>query len=803
MFRNPAMRLLLRLALALIVAAAVLALVAWLALRESLPRLDGRVVLAGLAAEARVERDALGTVTISASNRADAMRALGFVHAQERYFEMDRMRRYAAGELAELFGARALDLDRAQRRHRLRARAAAALAAEPDAAREQLSAYTAGVNAGLAALSARPFPYLLTGTTPRPWSDEDALLVGYAMFFDLHDEANTRELAIGAMRDALPRAYVDWLFDTATEWDAPLFGEVRDPAPIPGPDVIDLRRLADPAPPARRVGQAEGASHRPFRPTPPDDDRTPGSNNFAVGGALTAHGGAIVENDMHLGLAVPNLWFRARLRYRTEDGRAIDVTGVTLPGVPATIVGSNGEVAWGYTNSYGDWLDWAIVRYTDPDRTRHAIDGGEAQIAVHRETILVKDAPPVEHLVRETAWGPIVHERDDGTALALAWTAHRPGAQNFAIAAFERARSARELVDLAKIAGMPPQNVVAGDRAGSIGWTVSGYVPRRAGIDALAPSDWSATGAGWVGAVASDRPELVDPPEHRLWSANSRVVDQAGLGSIGDGGYALGVRAKRIRELLRARDRFDERAMLAIALDVRVEPMARWQALLARTLAEADDASLATLRAAIDGFEPDATPDSPAYDDVRAFRSAVIERIRTVLAAPMRAGDPAFVLPGLQHAERLAWQLVSERPAHLLTPDYAGWDELLVDAAHEVARDAGGALATRRWGDVNSARIRHALASSIPLLGALLDAPGDALPGDTLAVRAQAPSFGASERMVVAPGREAHGYFHMPGGQSGHPLSPHYRAGHDAWVRGEPTPFLPGPAAHTLHFVPP
>ncbi|HET9482358.1 MAG TPA: penicillin acylase family protein, partial [Xanthomonadales bacterium] len=710
-------------------------------------------------------------------------------HAQERYFEMDRMRRFAAGELSEVFGARALELDRKQRMHRFRARAQAALAADTTGARAELAAYTAGVNAGLAALATRPFPYLLAGAEPAPWRDDDAMLVGYAMFFDLHDEDNARELAIGRMREVLPRAYVDWVFDSATEFDAPILGGPRALPALPPASAVDLRALD----PSLFAFADAGGPH----------ESAPGSNNFAVGGALTAHGGAIVENDMHLGLRVPNLWFRARLRYTTADGQAVDVTGASLPGVPAMVVGSNGRVAWGYTNSYGDWLDWVVVRYADAQRTRYRTPEGDAPVVEHPEPIAVKGEAPVANVVRETRWGPILHEREDGTALALAWTAHVASGQNLAMARFETARDAREVLDIAKTAGMPPQNVVTGDADGHIGWTVSGYMPARAGIDPHAASAWDAAGTGWNGAVPPGaRPEVLDPPGARLWTANARVADEAGLATIGDGGYALGLRARQIRDALRASERFDERALLAIALDDTVTLMPRWHALLRDTLAGRDEPALASLRAQAEGFAPRATADAAAYDDVRAFRLAVIERIRAMLAAPMRVHDASFVLPGLQHVERIAWQLASERPAHLLAPRYADWDALLLDAATEVAEEAGKALSTRRWGDVNAAAIRHPMSAALPGTSWLLDAPRDPLAGDTLSPRAQAPAFGASQRMVVAPGREQHGLFHMPGGQSGHPLSPFYLAGHDAWVRGEPTPFLPGPAQHRLAFTP-
>ena len=206
------------------------ALAGWWALRGSLPRLDGDLALAALSAPVTVQRDALGVVTIDAANEADAMRALGYVHAQERYFEMDLMRRTAAGELAELFGPLALDTDKQHRVHRMRARANAHLDADRRQQAPQLQAYTDGVNAGLADLRSRPWPYLLLRQQPEPWLLADSALVGYAMYFDLQDSTNARELALWRIRPHVPPALFALLAHDGSGWDAPLVGAPRGDA---------------------------------------------------------------------------------------------------------------------------------------------------------------------------------------------------------------------------------------------------------------------------------------------------------------------------------------------------------------------------------------------------------------------------------------------------------------------------------------------------------------------------------------------------------------------------------------------
>lgn len=785
-----------RIALFLLLVAVVGAGTGWWLLRGSLAPLDGELALDGLSAPVAVQRDANGTVTIDAANETDAMRALGYVHAQERYFEMDLMRRVAAGELSALFGPIAIEKDKQQRVHRIRARVQADLASMADGKRPQLEAYTAGANAGLAALRTRPWPYLLLRQTPEPWKLEDAALVGYAMYFDLQDASNARELAMWRIKPHLPPALYALLARDGTRWDAPLMGAARGDAVLPTADEVDLRKL--PGPPGERHGVAA-------------DDIVPGSNNFAIGGALTADGRAIVANDMHLGLRAPNIWFRARLRY--ADARAtggkVDVTGFTLPGLPAMVVGSNTHVAWAFTNSYADTADWRI----------HAACGGAKGDAVadasacvkpqsHAEVIAVAGGAPVEFEVEETDWGPVLHREGD-RLFALRWNAHAKGALGFGLTEFPIARDLDHVLALADRSAVPAQNLVVGDASGRIAWRLIGPLAQRApGCDADEPRtdlEQAAVCTPW--AVATDRsPNLIDPAAHRLWTANHRTLDGAALAQVGDGGFAFGARARQIRNDLFARERFTERDLLAVQLDDRAVLLAEWHALLRDAAARAKSPALVELAAASKRWEGRASQDSVSYRIVRAWRLAVHERVAEGLTAPAHAAlGEAFEMPPFQQLEGVVWPLLQQRPAHLLSRKYASWDALLEDAAKDIRDElkAQGPISARTWGERNTATICHPLAKAIPLVGKrLLCMPPDRLAGDGGMPRVVGPDFGASERMVVAPGHEADGITHMPGGQSGHFLSPFWGAGHDDWVQGRSTPFLPGKTVYTLTLAP-
>ena len=833
--------------------AAILALAAWLLLRGSLAPLDGQLALPGLTAPVQVQRDRLGTVTIDAASEADAIRALGYVHAQERYFEMDLLRRTAAGELAALVGPAALDVDREHRVHRFRTRAQLQMDAIAGDRQPQLQAYVEGVNAGLGALSVRPWPYLLLRQRPQPWQAADTPLVGDAMYFDLQGGANARELALWRMRPHLPEPLYALLVRDGTRWDAPLLGEPRGDAELPGADEVDLRELPAPAsPPTDRGGRAGGsadgqepasAALAPAVPvramslatalrgggdgSPAAADLRPGSNNFAVSGALTADRRAILADDMHLGLRAPNLWFRVRLRYpdRAAPGGRVDVSGFSLPGLPMVVVGSNRHVAWGFTNSYGDYQDWkrevpCTGGRRDPD------DCAPVQRA--RELIEVAGGAPVPFDVEQTEWGPVMHRLEDGSVLTLRWTAHLRDAINFGVGRFAAARSLEGALDIADETGIPTQNLLVADRNGRIAWRLLGPMARRlSGCDgsrlvegAEAPPEAGATqgedaradapapGAGckpWDVNNAG-RISLQSPTAQRLWTANNRTVDGDSLRRMGNGGFALGARAQQIRDRLRAADTFTERDLLAIQLDDRAVFLQPWWKLLVRQAAASRTPAMAALSTAAKDWDGHAGVDSTAYRVVRAWRLAVHERIAQGLTAPAQAAmGEAFEMPALPQFEGVVWPLVEQRPDHLLPRRFKSWDALFEDAAAEV-RDTlsgQGPLAARTWGEHNTADICHPLARALPgVARRWLCMPADPLPGDGAMPRVQRPSFGASERMVVSPGREQDGIIQMPGGQSGHILSPYWGAGHDDWVHGRPSPFLPGTAEHTLRLVP-
>ncbi len=767
-----------------------------LLLRGSLPKLRGQLGLPGLSESVTVARDSLGVPDIQAHTRLDAARTLGFLHAQERFFQMDLLRRSAAGELSALLGPALLPLDRDVRRHRFREKAERLVEISRGRNRQILWAYSEGVNEGLSALRARPFEYFLLRQRPKPWRPEDSFLTLYAMFLDLGLSGADAEEAYASVRENLSSALVAMLLPESNRWDAPLEkGELRGIV-LPDSSQVDLRR--------RRAREGGGAvPEEEARPEPA------GSNNWAVAGTLSGHGGALLANDMHLGHALPNIWFRARMSW-PEGKSTRSVVGVTLPGAPALVAGSNGDVAWGFTNSQGDWCDLVRLECAAHDSTLYRTPEGWRRFKRVAERIEVAGADADTAWVDETIWGPIWSRDDEGHPLALHWTAHDTRAVNLNLLAMESVTSVDSAVALASRLGIPEQNFVCADRKGRIAWTLAGAIPRRMGFSGRFPASWADGSCRWDGYCdAQQQPKLIDPSEGRLWTANNRVTAGRDLELIGDGGYALGARARQIRDDLRAVDEPVEKDMLAIQLDDRAVFMAQWRGLLLGYLQRADPGAeeprAEFLRIVRDEWSGRADTQSVAYRLVRETTERCVAEIYAMLTAPCRQKNPDFRSSALPFRHAVSWELLTKRPQNLLTGKYRDWDELVLEAVDQIIEKAtadGHELQDYRWGERNVVDIAHPFCRLFPWLRHWLAVPKRELPGDSWMPRVQSPRRGASERLVVSPGREERGIFEMPGGQSGHPLSPFFIDGTVAWEEGDATPLLPGPSCYRLRLTP-
>ena len=777
---------------------------------SALPILDGKKTVFGLTKSAIIERDEQGIVTIKASNRLDVAVATGFVHAQERFFQMDLLRRNSAGELSSLFGSVALKHDKSIRIHRFRERAIDIVNQLPTNQKDLLKAYTRGVNQGLKYISSHPFEYLLLQQEPTQWSEEDSILTIFSMYIDLQYTNGQRERTLGLMKAILSADVYDFLNPRGSVWDTAIDNSQYQPSPMPTkawPSASSANLITTKSSHSL-VNNKTSLKYQA--------DEFPGSNNWGISGKISSTGSAMIANDMHLGIRVPNTWFRASFEYPTMTNKKIKVTGATLPGTPNITIGSNGEIAWGFTNSYGDYSDVIKIKSINND-TQYMTPNGARDFSFHKQLIAVKDEKPVEVTIKETIWGPIIGENSQGELLAYRWVAHDKEAINFIATELELATNVTQAFNIAARSGIPAQNMMVGDKAGNLGWTIMGPLPKKFGNKGETPAYWHNNDNGWEGyLLPAQYPSILNPKDNRLWTANSRVVGGIMLEKIGNGGYALGARAGQIRDNLFALNSFNEKSLLAIGLDDRALFLKPWAEFLLTKVLN-DDVLTSEVLATHQKFQQvkdllseddalSASINSVTYRLVRNFRINVRDLVFSEFNNTLKNVDDIYSFRSISaQIEIPLWQLINQQPDNFLMRPLNSWQAVFNHALQKTIDDMiyidgnnKQALTNATWGQQNTTEIRHPLSQSVPFIGRWLDMPTKALSGDSYMPKVQGKSFGASERMVVSPGHEETGIFHMPTSQSGHPWSPYYGKGHADWEEGIASPFLPGQTKYKL-----
>ncbi|NJA04731.1 penicillin acylase family protein [Methylococcaceae bacterium WWC4] len=751
-------------------------------LAASLPSQDGEIRLSGLSAEATVRSDDLAIPTIAARNRDDAFRVLGFLHARDRLFQMELMRRKSAGRLAELFGDSALALDRKQRVFGFERVAGQIFADMPETQRSALQAYAAGVNAYLTRTTILAPEFLALRLRPEPWRPEDSLLVVLAMFQTLNGYEQDERMA-SVMAKALPADLLTFLTPDTDPYATVLTGG-------------DRPRRYSPNLPRDALAALPEAGRQLAVNRVDAENVVAGSNNWVVAGAKTADGRAIVANDMHLALGVPNIWYRAELQYRDQR-----VYGVTLPGVPGVIVGGNDHVAWGFTNVTADLFDLVSLDTDVEHPGAYRTPQGWQRFASRRETIKVKGQADVEIDLRDTIWGPVSDQPLLGKPVAIKWTALERYGVDLGLLDLDGAANVDHALTLINQAAGPPQNVVVADRDGRIGWTYMGRFPKRSGFDGLISRSWADGDIGWQGFIPPEQlPRLVDPAEGFIATANNRTLGADYPYVIGHN-WALGYRAFRIVELLREKDRIDESAMLAIQLDSRAGALDFYRQLALDELRNLSDkdGDLQSAERALQAWDGRMNAISVGAAVVNEFRKRLAETVFAKIVAACRVYDPEF---------RYAWrametplrQLLTERPPGLLAESYRDdWSAMIADTLRDTVRALRQQYPRTEpdrltWGEVHAIGLQHPFTKAMPQLAAVLNLPLFASDGcASVCVRVMDNAHGASERLVLSPAHPEDAILQMPGGQSGHFLSAHYRDQQAFWQNGQPAAMF-GPA---------
>ena len=743
-------------------------------LRLSLPKTSGEMEVAGLSAAVEVLRDAEGIPHIFAASEADAQFALGFVHAQDRLWQMEMHRRIAAGRMAEVLGRPAFEGDRFLRTLGIRRAAEASLGHLDAQTKNLLAAYAAGVNAFLASKPVLPPEFWLLNVTPEPWSEVDSASWAKMMAWDLGGNWRSELLRLQlARRLSTPRIQ---------EFLPPYPGD----APIELPDLRELYGDLEKEPPqVSSVGGMTGAS-----------------NSWIVSGARSAGGKPLLANDPHLGLTAPAIWYFAHLH-----APGLNAIGATLPGVPGIILGRNERIAWGATNTGPDVQDLFMEkidhagRYLTPD--------GPAPFRIRSEKIKVKGAEDEPIVIRTSRHGPIISDvlpsaldaLPRGHALAFAWTALADDDTSFAaLFKLPRARNWDEFVDGLRDFHVPQQNLSYADVDGNIGFIAPGRIPVRRPenrLRGLAPAPgWDAR-YDWTGFIPfAELPRAFNPAAGTIVTANHKIVPPGYRHQITTE-WQPPYRADRIQQLLDAtrvhsRQTFGRMQVDVVSLPVR-ELLPRMVAIQG---ASAEAGQALKWLAAWDG-----TMDAQRAEPL-------------IFAAWWRQFSRALYADELGTAFRGAW---SERAAFTTSVlrDQSHWcddvrtralescDDLLSDSLEKALADLrkryGDDPGRWRWGEAHEARLRHRPLSRTALHPFFdIRVPTG---GDTYTVNVGRMDFGdeaepyanrhaASFRAIYDLADPEASVFIHPGGQSGNPLSAHYRSFAERWARGDYVPMI-------------
>ena len=773
---------------------------------RTLPQTEGRLALTGLGAELRIERDGHGIPAIHAASGRDAWYGLGVVHAQDRLWQLETHRRIAGGRLAEVFGPSALETDRFLRALGVRRAAAAQWQRLPAESKAQLQAYADGINAVLrdlgdsgGGLRARPPEFVILGITPEPWDPVDSLAWATMMAWDLGGNWTTELLRL--------RLALQMPVERIHQLLPPYPGE----KPLPTLDFADLYRSLN----LNRASTVTAWQRLP-EIAPESGTEGVGSNNWVVAGSHTSTGKPLLANDPHLRLSTPALWYFARLH-----APGMKMAGATLPGIPGVVLGQNGDIAWGFTNTAPDVQDLYIEQLDPQDATRYRTPEGWASFETAIEIIKVKGQPDVTMTVRQSRHGPVIS--DAGTTpdvlgppakpthvLALRWTALDADSDPVSPAfAMQRATSVQSFFEATRGWVAPMQNMVVADVQGRIGVISPGRVPLRKpenDLRGLAPApgwdakyDW----AGWV--PVDETPRELDPPRGWIATANQRITPP-GYPHYLTSEWALPYRQQRIAQVLGGKPKHsldDLAALQADEVSLAVPALLPWlqKAKSVHPLAAAAQAQLA-------GFDGRMAADRAAPLIFWAWQRQLA---RAIFADDVSADLWEKSLAGRSFQDALERVLQADDAAwcdHRGTPlaescsDQAGL--ALTRALEELQQRFGADLAGWRWGDAHQARGEHRPFSRVSGLAQLFElrtpVGGDSHTVNALRVSLRADKatgdlfhsdHGPSLRALYDLGDPAMSRAMHSTGQSGIVFSPHYRSFLQPWNQAKYVPLWP------------
>jgi penicillin amidase len=786
--RSTGLRIFLSLLLLAVLFVAAVLSYAYLVARSALPQLDGSLPVEGLSAPVNVTRDVHGVPAIEAANLEDLFFAQGYVTAQDRLWQMDVMRRFGSGELSEILGEDTLKIDREQRILGLRAAAKKSLGMASPRDRSYFDAYARGVNAFIRAHSkALPVEFHILKYRPKPWQAEDSIVIANQMVKDLNFYTFRDTLEREKILAKLGPELTGDMYVNKSWHDRPptvMREEVDDQKNQPDSGDKDDDDDDEDSGPDNAVTNLRNGLEIWAQQTP---EAANGSNDWVISGAHTVTGKPLLANDMHLGHQMPNLWYEAHLK-----SGALDVAGVTLPGMPYVIVGHNQRIAWGFTN-VGPTVADAFIENFNSEGAYQTPQGWQ-QPEHRQEVIHVKGKPDVTIDVKITRHGPIISEIIPGESrqIALHWTLYDGLRMPF----FD-VDTAQNWQDFRKAFSQldaPGQNVVYADEDGNIGYQTTGHIPIRASGDGSLPVSGADDAHEWTSYIPFDKlPSIYNPPSGIIATANGRITPDGYPYSI-SAAWEAPWRTARIYHVLESGRKFAPSDMLALQNDVQSENDLFAAERFVYAVDHATKSSARGKQAADLMRNWDGRMVASSTAATIAVRS---EQELTRLLLEPRLGtapdDPK------QQETKLSWKtyhwqmktvwlqnVMLHQPKRWLPEKYPNYDELLTAAVEAAVSDpdAPKDLASWHWGPINAVDIEHPVLGKIPGLRQWSGPGINDQSGSGYTVKAVTPHHGPSERFTANLADLDQSTLNTVTGQGGNFLSPYYMDQWKAWYQG-------------------
>ena len=726
----------------------------YLTFTNALAKTSGEIFTDGLNKPVVIKRDSKGIPLIEAETHLDSIFALGYLHAQERFFQMDILRRTAQGTLSELVGKKGIEIDKQALKYKFEIHANQAYNQLPERHQDVLSAYTKGVNQGLKTLSGNPFEYELRDLNVLPWQPQDSLLVVYALYMTMQGHDYIRAKHHYLLKTTLPSELYSYIFP---EYSAASL--MPNEAGMPSQEEWTVREI--------KINEPEITSLT----------REYGGRPKGVGLVISAeHVNSeqpIISSDLNMRLSNPTLWFRVSKLVKTQ-AETYNFHGITLPGLPISMFGSNGHIAWSITSNNYEWGSLRAVPKEDV-----------ALETVHR-VINVKGKEPHDVEITYAESGVVVGETETGEILLWHWSADGADAVNLRFADIALAKSVASALEVVDDSRFLQFDVFLADKENNIGWSILGYWPYQSSPKIINPEGKRIYKADTLAAIAKTRSQ-----SQRLDSVTSRDA--------------------QISDSLSIMFSPDQDVLFRTLVDVRHTSLMKWQNALLSILTEpkfCERTIFCRFEKDIDAWNGSVDGNSVGFVLIKAFRDRMATKVFSQILAPVINKEILTVEDYFSLTD--SWEtplldLVESRPQHLLSNKYQDWNSLFLSALDDINRflasnfDSDTEIADYQNRDVE---FKHLFEQQNSLINVITTPANVSASGDYFLPKINQKNFGANVRLVLSPGEDFQGLVSMPLGQTANPFSRYWLRGHTDWVNDQPNRLTPGKEIDALYLVP-